>query len=327
VRTPRFVDLTERMIYLRSIPVAAMLPPPVLKIIASQLRERSFAPGTLLMKEGAPIEALHLLTEGKVSLVRKGTPVGALTPPQSLGFLGILARSAGNYTAAAEVPVRTLELATETLIELLEDHVDFLQATVRYLGEGLLYEIQELPAQAMSSRLDGVDEKLPEGRELDLVEKIVWVRSLSAFKRTNLNALAAMARQMTEIHVPAGGRIWSMGEEADFSLFMLAGRGRCRAADGRVWHAGPTSVNGGLEAIANKPRWYELTAEKPVVALKSPSSAFLDMLEDDFSLAGDFIARIASDLVGLLEKKAAEGKSSAGVLRNLHSPGAVPVGA
>ena len=35
MKAPRFVDLTERMIYLRSIPVASMLPTSVLKIIAS----------------------------------------------------------------------------------------------------------------------------------------------------------------------------------------------------------------------------------------------------------------------------------------------------
>lgn len=327
MKTPRFVDLTERMIYLRSIPVASMLPTSVLKIIASSLTERQFAPGELLMKEGEPIGGLHLLTEGKVALVRKGAPFGALAPPQSLGFLGILARQEGTYHATAEVPVRSLELPSEVLTELLEDHFEFMHATCRYLTERLLYELQEMPAAALESRLDGVDAQIPQHRDLDLVERVVWLRTLGAFTKTNLNALAAMAKQMIEVRMPDGARVWSRGDQPDCAFMVMAGRLKCHAEDGRVWRAGPSSVNGGLEGMANKPRWYDMTADGPIAALKAPIGAFVGVLEDDFGLAQAFMARIAADLIGVLERKVAEGKSTVSVQRNVTNLGAVPVGA
>jgi CRP-like cAMP-binding protein len=327
VKAPRFFDLTERMIYLRSIPVASMLPAPVLKIIASSLSERQFAQGEILMKEGAPISGLHLLTEGKISLVRKGHSFGTLSPPQSLGFLGILARQDGTYHATADLPTRTLELPADVLMELMEDHFEFLHATTRYLSERLLYELQEMPASALESRLDGVDAVVPENRELDLVERVVWLRALTAFTKTNLNALAAMAKQMNEQRLVPGARLWTTGDNSDHALFVVAGRGRCEAPDGRIWRAGPTSVCGGMEGMANKPRWYSMIAETPMVTFRAPIGSFIEVLEDDFGLAQSFTSRIASDLIGLLERKAVEGKVEVNVPRNVTNLGVVPVGA
>ena len=47
-------DLTERMLHLKQIPVGAMLPAPVLRVIAAHLQERTFAPGMQLMRRGEP---------------------------------------------------------------------------------------------------------------------------------------------------------------------------------------------------------------------------------------------------------------------------------
>ena len=53
----RYVDLTERILHLRSIPVGAMLPAAVLKTIAGCLRERTFDAGTVLMRGPARLPA------------------------------------------------------------------------------------------------------------------------------------------------------------------------------------------------------------------------------------------------------------------------------
>ncbi len=66
------IDLTEKMLHIRQIPVGAMLPPPVLRVIAEHLRERTFAAGTRLMRRGEPIDGLHMLTEGGVAPMREG---------------------------------------------------------------------------------------------------------------------------------------------------------------------------------------------------------------------------------------------------------------
>lgn len=324
---PRFVDLTERIIYLRAIPVGAMLPPPVLKIIASYLRETSFDAGDSLMREGEPISALRLLTEGGLSLIRNGKPFGKLAPPQSLGLLGILARADGTYDAMAEVATRCLELDSETLLELLEDHFELLQATLQYLCERLMYEIMELPGETLGDLLEGKATELPE-RDLDLVERMVYLRSLRVFDKANLNALAALAERVVQCRFESGAVIWRSGEPSTCTYFVLRGGARCATDDGQKrWVAGASSVIGGIEAMAGMPRWYQLTAETPLTMFKLPIDCFMDILEDDFALAMAFVALFAAQLVELLEHKAATGQSTVGVPRNVTKLGDVPVGA
>src|ERR1700710_2456112 len=104
------IDLTERMLHIRQIPVGAMLPAPVLRVIAEHLQERTFAKGTRLMRRGEPIDGLHMLTDGGVALTQDGQSAGELDAPQTLGFLGILARQEAPYDATAKSDVRCFEL-------------------------------------------------------------------------------------------------------------------------------------------------------------------------------------------------------------------------
>jgi CRP-like cAMP-binding protein len=321
------VDLTQRMIYLRSIPVASMLSTPVLKIIAANLLERSFQHGEPLMKEGEPISGLHLLTEGKVSLTKKGSSLGALSPPQSLGFLGILAKTDGPYDAAAEEPTRALELETDTLLELLEDHFELTWATLRYLCERLLYEIQELPAQAMQARMEGSAPPVSD-EKLDLVERVLYLRGLRAYSSANLNALALLSTRLVECRFAPGERIWDEGAPAGNTLLVRAGTAICTAMNGtKRWRVEPNSAMGGLEVIASKPRWYTVEAESPLVGFWMASDSMIDLFEDDFTMSMNFVSMIAKEVLDVLEKKASLGQSTIGVKRDVTNLGPVPVGA
>ncbi len=326
-RKDRFTDVTERILYLRSIPVAALLPPPVLKVIAAQMREATFPAGAALMREGQPIEALHFLTSGRLELLRKGKPFGTLAPPQTLGFLGILARGDGTYDAITLEETSSFVLDAEVLTELLEDHFELLRATVRYLCERLLAELQELPQEALGSRLEAEPIPPAPAHTMDLVERMVYLRRLNAFKRTNLSSVAVLSRHLVEERYPAGARLWAAGEPADANYFIAHGRARCTAPDGRVWGAGPLNALGGIEAAAARPRWYEMRADTELVVFRLPIAGWEDVLEDDFAMAQDFMSVLAAQLVDVLERKAAAGHSTVGVARDVSRLGAVPVGA
>ncbi len=321
----RYTDLTDRMIFLRAIPVGAELSTAVLKVLAGYMRERTFESGELLMTQGKPIVGLHMLLEGKVTLIREDTPFGAIAAPQTLGFLGILAGGEGTYDARADGTVIALEIETEALQEVIEDHSEFLRATLRYLSQRMLYEVQELPPEMLQSRLTGEDAVLPE-RDLNLVERILYLRTLRAFTQSNLNALATMADRLTEVRFADGDKIWAEGDRADISLIVTAGKTRCERGDDE-WSAGPTSVVGGMESIGGQPRWYDLYASGRLRGFSMPTDSFLDLLEDDFDLATDFIQVLANEMIGLLARRAASGKSSVTVKRDVSKLGKVLVGA
>lgn len=322
---PEARDLTERILYLRSIPVGGALSSRVLRAIASTLRERTFPKGTHLMRENEPILALHLLTRGSVSLARRGLPLGTLRPPQSLGFLGIMAQSDGTYDAVCDEETRTFEVAADALSDLLEDQFEFFYATLRYMADRLYYDIQELPAEALGTEVE-LDPKLPE-RPLDLVERIWVMRGYDGFKKTNLNALASLCQQYEEVRFEPGTPLWSAGDPAHDVFLLVRGTIGCVSASGTRFRYGPKTAVGGVDAVADKPRWYSATAETKVLGLRGMSDRFVDLLENDFSLASNFLAALASALVSLLARKAELGHEPLAQRRNVSQLGAVPVGA
>jgi len=304
----RYADLTERILYLRTIPLVASLSQPVLKIVANAARDETFAPGEYLMREGRPVDSLHLILSGRVTMTRKGKLVGTLYPPHSVGLLDVLARGDGSCDAMADDLTTSLAIDAEALMEMMEDHFELLRAVVRYLCEGMLVEMKALPAGALGSRLAGELFDIPD-RELDLVERMVFLRRLTGFRAANLNSIAMLARHVSEVRCPAGERFWSIGDAANLNLFVMRGTVRCTAADGRVWSAGPGNAIGGIEGVAHQPRWYSLEAETDFVGLWLAVASFERVLDDDFGLAQTFIGNVSGQLVSIMERRAVLAKS------------------
>lgn len=300
-------DLTERMLHLKQIPVGALLPAQVLRVIAAHLQERTFAPGGRLMRRGEPIDGLHMLIEGGVTLSREGASLGDLDAPQTLGFLGILARQDGPYDATAKGEVRVFELETDTLLDLFEDHFELLSATLRYLAERLYFDMQELPKEALG--IPPTDVGVVPDRPLDLVERVLYLRTSSGLTGANVNALAVMARQMEEVRVKAGTKFWSIGDPAEHVLFIVKGSVRCEAANGREFRYGPGTGAGGVEALAGKPRWYGITAETDLVGLMGREDQLMDIFENQFRMAMDFTTMLARAEIGLLARRATLGQA------------------
>jgi len=277
------------------------------------------------MRRGEPIDGLHMLTDGAVALSRDGGSLGELAAPQTLGFLGILARQEGPYDATAKSEVRAFELETDTLLELFEDHFELLSATLRYLAERLYFDMLELPQEALGIAKVEVG-SIPD-RPLDIVERVQFLRTTSGLTSASVNALAVMGRQMEELRVPAGTSFWDVGDTADGVLFLLAGSVLCRTADGREFRYGSGTGAGGVESLADKPRWYSAIAENDVVALRGNTADLLDLFENHFRMAMDFTSMLARAELGLLARRASMGAQPLSTLRDVTQLRGVRVGA
>ncbi|MEO6418324.1 MAG: hypothetical protein ABIP39_02890, partial [Polyangiaceae bacterium] len=84
---------------------------------------------------------------------------------------------------------------------------------------------------------------------------------------------------------------------------------------------------GGIEALAGKPHWYSLHAETPVLFFRGIQEVFLDLMEENFSMASDFMGFVAGRLLQLYGRNADRGLSTVNVPRNMPKLGRVVMGA
>jgi CRP-like cAMP-binding protein len=224
-----------------------------------------------------------------------------------VGGIGVLAPDEEGVGAVAETDTLTLELPASALIEIFEDQFSILHHVMR-----------EVCRQVIGLfRRPGVDPPFPPpqtspvvpGRELDLVERIFLVRRYAPFKHASVNALAELSRGLTEARFEPGDALWHEGEPASWVSLLVTGTVTCVLPGGRRFRAGPGAPLGALESVAEWPRWYEPVTETPVVALHGNIQGLLDVFEDNFAMAMDYLAVMARLLALAHERTVASEES------------------
>jgi CRP-like cAMP-binding protein len=301
----RFIGPIERLLYLRTLPTLAHLPPGELTSIAHYTRERQFRKGELLMREGAPASSVFFLVDGRVNMSRAGRVFRSVEPPFAVGFLPLLARDPNGVEARAEVDTLTLELGADELLDAFEDSFSLLEGGIRQLSKQLVEVQRELELRGMMARDEPIDTPYPE-RELDLVQRLVLMRKAGPYREASLEPLIEMARRAVEVRCEPGNVLWRAGEPASWGMHIAHGVVRCTGEGGRrVFRMGPGSVVGYIETYANLPRGYDAVTETPVVGLRGDTEAFFDVLEDNFELGIAFVGFLAGLLTRLYERLAA----------------------
>ena len=305
----RSIGHVERILSLHKIPVLGSLPSTDLALVAEAARERFFAKGATLFREGEPVQAMQVVVEGAVHITRKGRMVGHAGPGSAVGGIGVLARDEEGIEAVAEADTLTLEIGADALFELLEDQFSLFHHVLREVCLQIIGVVSRYPAAI--EQLPPVTPVASRGvRDLDLVGRIMFLRESEFFARASINALAELSRGMAEVRFDAGQSIWTVGEPSGWVLILLDGYLACTTAAGYRFRLGPGAPPGGLEATADAPRWYTAVAETPILALHGRMEWVLDLFEDNFEMGMDYLAVLARRLLEVMEATAAPNESS-----------------
>jgi CRP-like cAMP-binding protein len=313
----------ERMLVLKRLPTLGALPSADLAVIADSTRERFFPKGSLLLAEGEPVPAVHLIVEGAVAVRRNGVVIGTLPAGFGVGALGLFAQDPYAVDAHALEDTLTLEVDSELLFEVFEDRFAILHHILRDLCRQLIDQFVELKLDP--GRIFPSCQGLVVGRELDLVERIFFLRTQPVFQKASINALFEVSRALTEIRFPPGTVLWKEGEPAPGLFLLTNGTVRCRSAAGLDFRAGPGFPLGAAEAMGEVPRWFEAVTESPVTGLQGPVETLVDVLEDNFELARNYLAGVARGLIKALEVRSRRGEGVPSL--GLTPPAPPPAGA
>ncbi|MCY1054516.1 serine/threonine-protein kinase [Nannocystis sp. SCPEA4] len=130
--------LIGRIMFLRRISLFNAVPTAALLPIAEACHEVAFAPLQPVFEQGAPGDALCILLEGTVEVVRDGAVINRLKPGDVCGEVAVLsqsARTAGVF--ATEEPVRALMLGADRFRKIVRESGDIGLAVIEVLSERL----------------------------------------------------------------------------------------------------------------------------------------------------------------------------------------------
>ena len=303
----RQLDLTERLLRLRGVPTFRNMATTDLAPLAATMRSQRFEKGDVLLREDEPPRSFYMLLTGSVTLRRRGLTLRTITAPGGVGFLSLLARTAGGTEAVAESMTETFEVPGDALEEMFEDHFTLVLGTLRWIAERLVAEqIDQTPPPYKPPDDDFA--RLIGDRELGIVERIFLVRRTQAFENANVNSIARLVRRMKDVRVEAGEKVWQRGDRSLTNVFIVKGKMRTSWRNTRgesvSQELGPGYIVGGGESMAGQPRWNDLVALEPAVYLAGSRDALVDMFEDDSEIAMHFISLLATFLLSAWDRKA-----------------------
>ncbi|HEY2945390.1 MAG TPA: cyclic nucleotide-binding domain-containing protein, partial [Vicinamibacteria bacterium] len=271
-------------------------------MVAEHGRERFFPKGSVLLREGEPIPALYTVLDGRVHLARQGRRLGHVTSAGFVGGAGIFARDPEGLSAVAETDTLALELEMDTTLEIFEDHFSILHHVLREVCRWLLDLVGRLPPSLYGDIFPRFEAPLAPAGDLDLVERILFLRQVSPFARSSINALAELSRGMAEISFPPGTRLWDEGEASGTVLLLVSGAITGTARGGAAtFTLEPGLPLGAVESMAERPRWFTATTLTKVTALQGSIEGLIDVFEDNFDMAMDYLAVMARAQIRLLE--------------------------
>jgi CRP-like cAMP-binding protein len=293
----RVLGAFERLLHLKRFPLFAGLPRAELALVAEYARERFFPKDEVLLREGEPIASVFIVVDGEVVMRRGGRPIGRAGHGAGVGGLGFLARETEGPEAVAERPTLALEWEGDDALELFEDHFSILHHMLRNICRDLVH-LQIRTGSEWIPRDLAPRPSVALDRPLDLVERIFFLRQSTPFVHSSINALAELSRGMVEMHFDPGTVLWKEGEAGPGIHMVVNGTVRCTAS-GR---AEPFRVGSGfplaaVEAVAEVPRWYDAVTETPVVTLQGNAEGLLDVFEDNFDMAMDYVAAMSQALL------------------------------
>jgi CRP-like cAMP-binding protein len=303
----RLVPPLERMLYLKRVPMLSGLPGSHIAVIADAATERFFPTGSVVFREGEPVGSVHFVVQGSLATFRRGARVGRVGPGSGVGGVALFARDPLGSQVVAEEDTLTLELESDAVSDVLDDHFPILHHVLREMSRRSIHLLTRY-------RLDpsaGLPECPVDGREtgeIDLVDRIFFLRRMAVFRRSSITALAEMARAMAQVRFEPGTVLWREGEAAAGIFLVRSGRLRAQGSSGVSFLPGPGFPLGALEALGEMPRWYEAVAETPVVALQGHVGVLVDVFEDNFGMAMDYLAAIAQSTLRILDWNAARGE-------------------
>ncbi|MFW2389633.1 MAG: Crp/Fnr family transcriptional regulator [Polyangiales bacterium] len=300
-RQPAEMDRFQRFLFLRTMPGLNEVPPEVAQVVAANTRERFFAKGEHLYRAGAPAMEIQYVVRGECEIIRNGNAVRKLGSRSVVGGVSALAGDELGYDCIALEDMVTLALSVEDSQEIFEDHFVLLKRVLRGTSREVIESRRKLgPTAGFGPVAEPI--AFPD-RPFDLVERMAFLRKTFSFGDSEIDAIADLARDVQEVHLPKGEVLWDIGDRSTYFLLPLRGVVDCRAKDpDQRFQLGPGGSVGSIDAMADERRWFRAEVAEDLVAFRIDLELLLEVLEDHFTMAMSFLRGMATGILHLYDQ-------------------------
>jgi CRP-like cAMP-binding protein len=295
------MDRFQRFLFLRTMPGLGEVPPEVAQVIAANTRERVFPKGEYLYRSGVPALEVQYVVSGECEIIRSGRAVRRLGPRTVVGGVSALAGEELGYDCIALQDMVTLAITVEDSQEIFEDHFVLLKRVLRGTSREALESRRKLGENAGFGPVS--EPFVFPDRPFDLVERMAFLRKTFSFGDSEIDAIADLARDVQEVHLPKGEVLWNIGDRSTYFLLPLRGVVDCRAINpDQHFQLGPGGSVGAIDAMADERRWFRAEVVEDLVAFRIDVEFLLEVLEDHFTMAMSLLRSIAAGILHLYDQ-------------------------
>ncbi len=127
----------EKVLFLQEIEFFSDVKSDALAYIASIALEREYEDAETVFEENTPADALYIVLEGRVRLVRGNEEIGVAEQGEAIGMWSLFDDEPRIASGIAQGPVITLIIDRDDFYDVLGDHMEITQAMFRSLVQRL----------------------------------------------------------------------------------------------------------------------------------------------------------------------------------------------
>lgn len=286
------MDLAERLLYFRALPAGGASTAQELMPLAEAATEIFIRRGTTIFAQNEPPERFVCIAEGSAQLSIGGLSLGVISAPGVVGIRAVVARAPMPYAVHALEDISGLEVGGHRFLATIEDDFALWKKQLRFQNAAYVHRALITPEALLGQTL--VDLKgLPTHRDLDLVERMLFVRRIGIFGRGSVNALAELSQHLESQTLEPGEILFRSGDPAKNISFLVHGHLVATLVDGRTVDFLPGTSLGGPESMADLPHFYQAAAKQRSILLSLDLESFFDIVEDNTEMASAFLSGTA----------------------------------
>lgn len=141
----------DRAIRLQRVELFEELETEALALIASIAERVGLEPGETLVEEGAVLDAIHVVLEGRLEMLRQGAQLFTVGAGETIGSWALFERRPSMATAKALEPTQLLRIGSEEFYDLLEDNSEM----TRELFQALFKRMRTLLSPGLGDGAEG----------------------------------------------------------------------------------------------------------------------------------------------------------------------------